>query len=71
MAEQLEHGEWRGNTGGMTWMHRVLIWAFRYINLRLVYAGMAVFVIPFYMLFAHKGYISMYHYFRQRQGYGV
>ena len=71
MAEQLEHGEWRGNTGGMTWMHRVLIWAFRYINPRLVYAGMAVFVIPFYMLFAHKGYISMYHYFRQRQGYGV
>lgn len=71
MAEQLEHGEWRGNTGGMTWMHRVLIWAFRYINPRLVYAGMAVFVIPFYMLFAHKGYISMYHYFRLRQGYGV
>jgi predicted LPLAT superfamily acyltransferase len=32
---------------------------------------MAVFVIPFYMLFAHKGYISMYHYFRLRQGYGV
>ena len=71
MAEQLEHGEWRGNTGGMTWMHKVLIWAFRYINLRLVYAGMAVFVIPFYMLFAHKGYISMYHYFRRRQGFGV
>ena len=27
-------------------------------------------VIPFYMLFAHKGYISMYHFFRQRFGYG-
>ena len=64
MAEQLEHGEWRGNTGGMTWMHRVLIWAFRYINPRLVYAGMAVFVIPFYMLFAHKGYIVYLNHYR-------
>ena len=52
-------------------MHRALIWSFKYLNLRFVYLGMAVFVVPFYMLFAHKGYISMYHYFRQRQGFGV
>lgn len=71
MSEQLGHEEWRGNTGGMTWMHRVLIWAFRYMNIRIFYGCMAVFFVPFYMLFAHKGYISMYHYFRQRQGYGV
>lgn len=69
--EQLEHEDWRGNTGGMNWMHRSLIWAFRFMNLRIVYLGMAVFVIPFYMLLAHKGYITMYHYFRQRHGYGV
>lgn len=71
MAEQLEHGAWRGNTGGTTWMHRALIWTIKYLNLRFVYLGMAIFVIPFYMLFAHRGYITMYHYFRQRQGYGV
>ena len=70
MAE-IEHEEWKGNTGGTNWMHKSLIWIFAHVNLRLVYAFMAVFVIPFYMLFAHKGYISMYHFFRQRMKYGV
>ena len=70
MPEVLEHEEWRGNTGGKDWMHHVLIWSFRYVNLRLVYAVMAVFVVPMYMLLAHKGYISMYHFFRQRLGNG-
>ena len=68
MAEQLNHGEWKGNTAGSTWMHRTLIASFRIMNLRFVYLGMAVFVVPMYMLFAHQGYITMYHYFRQRQG---
>ena len=71
MAGTKTNDEWRGNTGGMTWMHHALIWAFKYINLRLVYLVMGVLVIPFYMLFAHRGYISMYHYFRQRQGFGI
>lgn len=71
MAAELEHGSWKGNTSGTTWMHHTLIASFRYMNLRFVYLGMAVFVVPFYMLFAHRGYITMYHYFRQRQGYGV
>jgi predicted LPLAT superfamily acyltransferase len=52
-------------------MHRTLIGSFKYLNLRFVYLGMAVFVVPFYMLFAHKGYITMYHYFRQRHHYGM
>lgn len=71
MAEILDHKAWRGSTAGMPWMHRTLIGSLRWMNLRFVYLGMAVFVIPYYMLFAHKGYISIYHYFRQRQGYGV
>jgi len=71
MAEQLEHEAWQGNTSGTTWMHQTLIRSFRIMNLRFVYLGMAVFVIPFYMLFAHKGYITMYHYFRRRRHYGV
>ena len=70
-AESLEHGEWRGSTQGSNWMHRTLIRSFKYLNLQFVYLGMAVFVIPFYMLFAHRGYITIYHYFRRRHGYGV
>lgn len=58
--------EWKGNTAGTTWMHRWLIRSLRVLPLRFVYAGVAVFVIPFCMLFAHKGYISMYHFFRRR-----
>lgn len=50
-------------------MHKTLIRSFKYLNLNLVYTGMAVFVIPFYMLFAHKGYISMYHFYRNRFGF--
>ena len=69
--ERLEHEAWRGSTQGMPWMHRSLIWFFKYLNLRFVYLGMAIFVIPFYMLFAHRGYIVMYHYFRRRHGFGV
>ena len=65
-VEELKHEEWRGNTGGTTWMHFMLIRLFKVLNLRLIYGFMAVFVVPFYMLFAHRGYISMYHFFRQR-----
>lgn len=67
----MEHGEWHGNTDGMPWMHRMLKNSFRYLNLRFVYLGMAVFAVPFYMVFSHQGYISMYRYFRHRRGYGV
>lgn len=65
------HEDWRGNTDGTMWMHKMLISLFRVVNLRLVYGFMAVFVIPFYLLFSHKGYISIYHYFRRRHGFGV
>jgi len=70
-SEKMEHGQWSGNTQGLPWMHHLLIGSLKYLNLRFVYLGMAVFVVPFYMLFAHKGYITMYHYFRRRRGYGV
>lgn len=58
--------EWKGSTAGTPWMHRWLIRSLRVLPLRFVYAGAAVFVIPFCMLFAHKGYISIYHFFRRR-----
>lgn len=60
--------EWKGNTAGTPWMHRWLIRSLRVLPLRFVYAGAVVFVIPFCMLFAHKGYISIYHFFRRRLG---
>lgn len=47
----------------------MLLNSLRVLPLWFVYAGMAVFVVPFYMLLAHRGYISQYHYFRQRLGY--
>lgn len=56
--------DWKGNTQGTTTMHRMLIGSFRFLPLQFVYLGAEIFVVPFYLLFAHKGYISMYHYFR-------
>lgn len=52
-------------------MHKALIALLRKVDLRLVYGFIAVFVIPFYLLFSHKGYIAIYHYFRKRHGQGV
>jgi len=71
MSEQLNHEQWTGKTAGMRWMHRALIASMRVLPLWFVYAGLAVFVVPSCMLFAHKGYIAMYHFFRQRFGFGV
>ena len=70
MSEQLSHEEWKGRTDGANWMHRWLIASLRFLDLRFVYTGMAVFVIPFYMLFSHKSYVAMYHYFRQQHHFG-
>jgi predicted LPLAT superfamily acyltransferase len=63
-----ENSKWKGNTGGGTLGQRGLIFFFRWWNLRFGYAIMAV-VVPFYMLFAHKSYMSVYLYFRQQFGF--
>lgn len=49
-------------------MQRSLIRCFRLTNLRVFYGIMAV-VVPFYMLFSHRGYLSMYRFLRHRLGY--
>ena len=67
----MQQREWSGGTQGSQWMHRMLIRSLKVLNLRFVYLGMALFVVPFYMLLAHKGYLAQYRYFRRRQGYGV
>lgn len=63
----LEHEDWKGTTGGMPWMQRTLIKWLAVMDQRVVYAVMAI-VILFYMLFGHKGYIAMYHFFRRDRG---
>jgi predicted LPLAT superfamily acyltransferase len=67
-VEDIGHEQWSGKTGGMKWMQKSLIALFKMTPLHVVYIIMGC-VIPFYMLFAHKGYISIYHFFRNRLGY--
>lgn len=62
--------QWQGTTDGASWMHRSLIGMMKVIPLWFFYLLMS-FAVPFYMIFNHKGYISNYHYFRRRQGYGA
>lgn len=61
--------KWKGKTGGTMWMQRSLIYIYKVVGLRPMYAVMAL-VVPFYMLFSHKGYLSTYRFFRQRMKYG-
>jgi predicted LPLAT superfamily acyltransferase len=59
--------EWKGRTGGAKWMHRSLIWMMRNLPYRGIYLFACIFVIPFCMLFSHKGYIAIYHFFAIRR----
>ncbi|MBP3227407.1 MAG: acyltransferase [Bacteroidaceae bacterium] len=61
-----KHEDWKGNTDGTPWMHRVLIRLLRSVNLRWAYAVMGVCVVPPYLLFSRKGYRAIYRYFRRR-----
>jgi len=65
-----ENRAWKGDTGGGTFGQRSLIIFFRWWNLRLSYVIMAM-VVPFYMLFARKRYLAIYHYFRKQFGYSA
>jgi predicted LPLAT superfamily acyltransferase len=66
MAERKEHSQWKGTTGGTSLMHQWLIRSLQILPLAFVYAGAAIFVVPFCMLFHHKGYLAQYHFFRRR-----
>ena len=67
MAETLQHNDWKGTTGGMPWMQRSLVHILGRIDQHVIYA-LLVIIVPFYMLFGHRGYLAQYHYFRQRHG---
>ena len=63
------HSEWSGRTDGTPFMQKALIVLFKVVPLEVAYGVMAL-VVPFYMLFNHKGYTAMYHFFRRRLGKG-
>lgn len=64
-----EERQWKGRTDGLPWMIRCLVAVMRVVDRRVIYCFMAL-IVPFYMLFNHKGYISIYRFFRRRLGFG-
>ena len=61
--------EWKGRTDGLPWMIRSLVAVMRVLDRRAIYLVMAL-IVPFYMIFNHKGYKAIYRFFRQRLGLG-
>ncbi|MDR2232113.1 MAG: lipid A biosynthesis (KDO)2-(lauroyl)-lipid IVA acyltransferase [Tannerella sp.] len=64
----MKRKEWEGVTGGHTFGQKALKILFSLFNVRVGYA-ILIFVVPFYMLFAHRRYLAIYLYFREQQGY--
>lgn len=61
--------KWAGTTYGNGWMHTHLIQMLRYIDVRILYAFSAIFVIPV-CLVLNNSRKTAYSYFRKRLGYG-
>lgn len=60
--------EWTGTTYGNSWMHRNLIAVLRYVDVRIIYAFAAIFVVPVCLAInPSRGII--YRYFRQRHNF--
>ena len=62
--------EWKGVTGGSAFGQKAMKIIFSVVNVRVGYF-ILLFVIPFYMLFGRKGYLSIYRYFRNQHHYPV
>ena len=69
VEESQTEKQWSGKTGGTPLMQRSLLTLYRWVGLRPMYAVLAL-VVPFYMLFAHRGYVAAYQFFRRRMKYG-
>jgi predicted LPLAT superfamily acyltransferase len=69
MATPAKTKDWTGKTGGNTLGQKALLFLFHFHNVTVGYVGLAL-VVPFYMLFARKGYLAIYRYFRRRHGFG-
>lgn len=64
-----EDRQWTGRTDGTGWMHKALTGLFKVLPMPLMYLFMAL-VVPFYLIFNHKGYLAIYHYLHRRMGWG-
>jgi len=62
--------EWSGKTRGGNFGQKSLIFYFRHGSVAFSYFVLAL-IVPFYMLFARKGYKSIYSYFRKIHSFGV
>lgn len=60
---------WAGTTYGSGWMHLWLIRVLRWMDVRLLYAFAAIFIVPVSLLL-NESRVVIYRYFRQRHGYG-
>jgi predicted LPLAT superfamily acyltransferase len=67
MAEK-DSKKWVGTTFGNRWMHQSLTWMLRYVDVRLVYAFMALCVVPICLLVLPSRK-SVYHFFRKHISY--
>ena len=61
--------QWKGRSHGGKVGQKSLFYFFRFVNIYWGY-GILIFVVPFYMVFSHKGFVSTWYYFRKIQGYG-
>lgn len=62
--------EWTGVTGGRTFGQKAMKILFSLVDVRFCYV-ILLFVVPFYMVFNHKEYLAIYHYFRKRQDFSI
>ena len=67
---ELKHDKWVGTTYGNNWMHRWLIKMLRVIDVRLIYAFSAIFVVPPTMIVNSMARNAMYEFYRKAFGYG-
>lgn len=66
----MENRAWKGKTGGGSIGQKTLVLFFRYADVRTGYALLFL-IVPFYMLFARRRCLSIYHYFRRQRGCGT
>jgi predicted LPLAT superfamily acyltransferase len=64
MSKSLTSKKWKGVTGGSMLGQKALLFLFHFVNVTVGYVFLAS-IVPFYMLFARKGYLSIYRYFRK------
>ena len=68
MSIKVADKKWKGTTYGNSLMHHWLIKLLKVIDIRFVYIFTYIFVIPPCLL--RPGFKPIYHYFRERWGYG-